>query len=89
MGPLALQATTLTTRPCLVTNNALVLGWERAWELQVLLTKPKLGSLTKELKPRRWAATYFKEYRLKESLDYVPHSLQVTSAKWSPRILAP
>ena len=50
----------------------IVLEWETAWELQVLLTKNKA----------RLQCYSFKAYMLWENLDYVPDSLLATDAKY-------
>ena len=66
----------------------IVLGWEMAWELQVLQTKNKAGLCCRTCKQSRWATNSFKKYSLWKRMDCAPNSLLDTAAKRSTRVLA-
>ena len=66
----------------------IVVGSETAWELQVLLTKSKVGLCCHVGQADEWQNSCM-AYRLWESLDCVPDSLLATAAKWSPRVEKP
>lgn len=62
----------------------MVLGWETALELLLLLllANPKPGTIVGGCKSSKWTANSFNVFRLWESLDCVPKSLPTIAETW-------